>query len=53
VCLFWKSARLTVLDGLTALYATALVSIILTPAAISRQPKPFATTLAELGADRS
>ena len=54
VYLFWETARLAVLGGLTALYAGALVLIILSfRRFILRQPRPFAATLEEIGADRS
>ena len=54
VYLFWDSARLAVLGGLAAFYAAALVAIILAfRRHLARQPKPFAATLDELGADRS
>ena len=54
VYLFWDSARLAVLGGLAALYAAALVATILGfRRYLSRQPKPFAATLDEFGADRS
>ncbi|MBW8781211.1 MAG: phage holin family protein [Verrucomicrobia bacterium] len=54
VYLFWESARLAVLGGLTALYAGALVAIILAfRRYLARQPKPFAATLEELGVDRA
>jgi uncharacterized membrane protein YqjE len=54
VYLFWASARLAVLGGLTALYATALVAIIFALRRyLARQPKPFSATLQEIGEDRA
>ena len=54
VFLFWKSAQLAVLGGLAALYTGALVVIVLAfRRFLARQPKPFAATRQELGADRS
>lgn len=54
VYLFWDSARLGVLGGLTVFYTGALVLI--TAALrryLARQPRPFAATREELGADRA
>jgi uncharacterized membrane protein YqjE len=54
VYLFWESARLAVLVGLTLLYGGALVTIIVTfRRFLARQPKPFAATLDEIGEDRA
>jgi len=54
VYLFWDSARLAVLGGLTLLYATALVAIILAFRRYrARQPRPFASSLQEIGEDRA
>lgn len=54
VYLFWESARLAVLGGLTLLYAAALVVIIVAfRRYLSRQPNPFAATLSEIGQDRA
>ena len=54
VYLFWESARLAVLGGLTTLYAGALVAIIVAfRRYLARQPKPFAATLDELAVDRT
>lgn len=54
VYLFWESARLAVLGGLTAFYAGALVVIIVTfRRFLARQPSPFAATLQEIGEDRA
>jgi uncharacterized membrane protein YqjE len=51
---FWESARLAVLGGLTAVYAGALVAIIVALRRfLARQPKPFATTLHVIGDDRA
>jgi len=48
------SARLAVLGGLTALYAAALVALILgLRRYLARQPQPFAATLQEIGEDRA
>jgi uncharacterized membrane protein YqjE len=52
VYLFWESARLAVLGGLTLLYASSLVAIIITfRRFLAAQPRPFAATLEELGED--
>ncbi len=54
VYLFWTSARLAVLGGLTALYTGALVVIMVTfRRYLARQPRPFAATLGELRQDRA
>lgn len=54
VYLFWESARLAVLGGLTLVYGAALVTIIVTfRRFLARQPKPFAATLEEIGEDRA
>jgi uncharacterized membrane protein YqjE len=54
VYLFWDSARLAVLGGLTTLYALALLMILIAfRRYLTHQPKPFAATLEEIGADRS
>jgi len=54
VYLFWESARLAVLGGLTAFYTVALVVIVVTLRRIlAHQPIPFTATLEELGEDRS
>ncbi len=54
VYLFWESARLWVLLGLTLLYAGAATGIALgVRCSLSRQPKPFAGTLQELKEDRA
>lgn len=54
VYLFWESARLTVLGGLTLLYTASLVAIIVAfRRFIARQPTPFAATRQEIGEDRA
>ncbi len=54
VYLFWDSARLAVLGGLTLLYTGALVAVIIAfRRYLARQPKPFAATLDEIGKDRT
>ena len=54
VYLFWESARLAVLGGLTLFYACTLVLIILAfRRYIARQPSPFSATRQEIGKDRS
>jgi uncharacterized membrane protein YqjE len=54
VYLFWESARLAALGGLTALYAGALVAIIIgLRRYLARQPVPFAATLQEIKEDRA
>ena len=52
VYLFWETARVAVLGGLTALYAGALTVIIVAfRRYLARQPNPFAATLHEIGED--
>lgn len=54
VYLFWESARLAVLIGLTVFYTGALLAILLSfRRYISRQPRPFTATLREIGEDRA
>ena len=54
VYLFWESARLAVLGGLTVLYSGALLVIMIAfRRYLARQPKPFAATLDEIGDDRA
>jgi uncharacterized membrane protein YqjE len=54
VYLFWESARLAVLGGLTVFYAGALVAIIIAfRRYIARAPSPFSATRQEIGEDRS
>lgn len=54
VYLFWESARLAVLGGLTLLYSGGLVAIIVAfRRFVARQPSPFNATLQEISEDRS
>lgn len=54
VYLFWESARLAALGGLTLGYAGALAAIVVAfRRYLARQPKPFAATLQELTEDRT
>jgi uncharacterized membrane protein YqjE len=54
VYLFWESARIAVLGGLTALYTGALVVIVIAfRRFIARQPRPFPSTRQELEKDRA
>lgn len=54
VYLCWESARLAVLGGLTALYAGALIAIIIAfRRYLARQPRPFSATRQEIGEDRA
>ena len=54
VYLFWESARLAALGGLTLLYAGALVAIVIAfRRYLARQPKPFSATLQEIAEDRA
>ena len=54
VYLFWDSARLAVLGGLTLFYAATLVAVVCAfRRYLARQPKPFAATLEEIGEDRA
>jgi len=54
VYLFWESARLAMLVGLTLFYAVALVAIIIAfRRYIARQPQPFSATRQEIGKDRT
>ena len=54
VYLFWESARLAVLGGLTVLYVAAFVVIVAAfRRYLARQPKPFAATLSEIEEDRA
>jgi len=54
VYLFWESARLAVLGGLTLLYAAALVTLVVSfRRFLAQQPRPFAATLEEIGEDRA
>jgi uncharacterized membrane protein YqjE len=54
VYLFWESARLAVLGGITVAYTAAFVAMIVACRRfIARQPKPFAATRQEIGEDRT
>lgn len=54
VYLFWETARLAALGGLTLLYGAALVGLIVGFRRFqARQPNPFAATLQELQEDRA
>jgi len=54
VYLFWESARLAVLVGLTFFYTAAVLTIVfLFRRFIARQPSPFAATRQEIGGDRA
>jgi len=54
VYLFWETARLAVLGGLTAFYLGAVATLIVTLRRhLTRQPRPFAATLAELQEDQA
>lgn len=54
VYLFWESARLAALGGLTLLYSGALVAIVVAfRRYLARQPKPFSATLQEIAEDRA
>lgn len=54
VYLFWDTARLAVLGGLTVFYAGLLVMlIVLLRRFIARQPLPFSATQQELQKDRA
>ena len=53
VYLFWETARLAVLVGLTAFYAASCLAVVLLfRSYLARQRKPFAATLGELEEDR-
>src|SRR5882762_5354230 len=54
VYLFWDSARIAVLGGLTLLYIGSAVAIVVgLKRHIAREPKPFAATLEEIKHDRA
>lgn len=54
VYLFWESARLAVLGGLTAFYAVALIVVIVGYRRfIARLPIPFQASREEIGKDRT
>jgi uncharacterized membrane protein YqjE len=53
VYLFWESARVAVLLGLTIFYAAALVIVVVSfRRYLARQPSPFDATLGEIEKDR-
>jgi uncharacterized membrane protein YqjE len=53
VYVFWDSARIVVLCGFTALYAGALVGVVIAfRRFLARQPRPFEGTLREIREDR-
>ena len=52
VYLFWETARLAVLAGLTGFYLAATIGIVVgLRRFLSRQPRPFAATLEEFEQD--
>jgi uncharacterized membrane protein YqjE len=54
VYLFWETARLAVLTGLTLFYVAAAVMVVIAfRRFLARQPRPFAATIEELAADRA
>lgn len=54
VYLFWESARLIVLGGLTMAYAVGAVAIVVAfRRYLARQPRPFSATADELRQDRA
>ncbi|MFT3867178.1 MAG: phage holin family protein [Nibricoccus sp.] len=54
VYLFWESARVAVLAGLTLFYAGLLIAIIVALRRfLARQPRPFSGTRGELEKDRT
>lgn len=54
VYLFWESARLAVLGGLTLFYVVAMVVIVVAfRRYLARQPKPFAATRQQIEEDRA
>jgi uncharacterized membrane protein YqjE len=54
VYLFWESARLAVLGGLTVFYAGVLAVIVLAfRRFLARQPSPFSATREEIQEDRA
>lgn len=54
VYLFWDSARLAVLSGLTVFYLAALVILLIAfRRYLRQQPRPFSATLGELQQDRT
>ena len=54
VYLFWETARIAALGGLTLLYTFALAGIIIGfRRYVARQPRPFSGTLQEIKLDRA
>jgi uncharacterized membrane protein YqjE len=54
VFLFWESARVAALVGVTLIYTAGAVAIVLTfRRVLARQPRPFAASLQELKNDRA
>jgi uncharacterized membrane protein YqjE len=54
VYLFWASARLAVLCGLTGLYLVAFIAVVVAfRRLIARQPRPFSALQRELAQDRA
>ena len=54
VYLFWDSARIAILVGFAAMYAGALVAVIIAfRRFLARQPQPFEGTLREIREDRA
>lgn len=54
VYLFWETARLAALGGLTLLYIGALLAMVIGfRRYLARQPSPFADSLSELRQDRT
>jgi uncharacterized membrane protein YqjE len=53
VYLFWESARLAVLGGLTLFYTAAFFAIVIAARRfLARQPRPFSASLQEIQRDR-
>lgn len=54
VAIFWDTARVAVVSGLAGAYLISLIAVVVAfRRFMSRQPKPFAGTLAELQEDRA
>jgi uncharacterized membrane protein YqjE len=54
VFLFWETARVAALVGVTLVYTAAAIAIVMTfRRVLARQPRPFAASLQELKNDRS
>lgn len=54
IYLFWETARLAALIGLTSLYSIAFLVVVLRfRTYLANQPKPFSATLSELKQDRA